>query len=98
MRLLFCLAALACAEAAQARYACRLSEQQLTDIARRDQADECQSPRRCDFHVLADERDYWCAVQVFYLPEIPENVPLIGNFVTLVISNNGKVTKRIPGV
>jgi hypothetical protein len=46
---------------------------------------------------MSGERDYWCAVQVFYLPEIPGNVPLPGHFVTLVISNKGKVIKRAPG-
>ena len=98
MRILFCLVALACAESTDARYTCRLSDEKLMAIARRDQSDECNSSRRCDFRVMAREKDYWCAVQVFYLPEEPGEVLLVGNFVTLVISNAGKVVKRVPGV
>jgi hypothetical protein len=92
VRILFCLVALACVETTQARYVCRLPDQQLIDIARRDRAEECKSPRNCEFHVMEEERDYWCAVQVWFSPE------LVGDFVTLVISNKGKVTKRTPGV
>ena len=98
MRLLFCLVALACAQASHARYPCRLSDERLIDIARRDRGDECRSPQRCDFHVMSEERNYWCAVQVFFLSETPGSVPIAGNFVTLVISNDGKVIKRVPGV
>jgi hypothetical protein len=75
---------------------CRLTSAQLVKIAQNDQAAECTPASNCELIVMEKERAHWCAVQVWPGPK--GSVHLTGNFVTLVISNDGVVLRRISGV
>jgi len=69
---------------------CKLSSGQLLRIAREDQVQFCGADgSRCEF--LVNEKR--CTVQIWPLVEV--QVP--GGFEVLVISNDGKVLKRIGG-
>jgi hypothetical protein len=86
-----CLVA-ACSLPTKPRDPCQDSSRHLIEIAQRDRlAEKCQGSTECEFQV---NEDRWgrCTVTVFF-PGV-----LTGNFVTLVISDDGRVIERIPGI
>lgn len=86
-----CMNVAACSVMKQPQPSCVDSSQRLIEIAWRDQRADCPSLNACEFHV--DEgRKGRCYVQVFY----PGG--LIGNWVGLVISRDGHIVERDPGI
>ena len=86
-----CLAIVGCSAPRQPYHSCAASSQRLIEIAWRDQRAGCPSLSDCEFHVDEDRKGR-CSVQVIFPGE------LTGNFVTLVLSEDGHIVERVPGV
>ena len=86
-----CLTVVACSIPRQSHHFCTASSQRLIEIAWRAERADCPSRNDCEFQV-GEDRKGRCYVQVNFPGE------LTGNFVTLIIAEDGHIVERIPGI